>query len=421
MGVLDRIFGDQEERDKKSAEGYFERLKGERLIDIPQDPRCEIAIVVPVSNEDPEAVRRLLNSLIEQRGVDPEQYEVLAVVNNRKDDGSIDFKQRREASQAVLDMPIWANRPAGDLSGRSDDERRKIEEIRKRVRFFAIDKSSSGNELAEGGVGRARNRGIAEAAFRFFKQGKNGILFQTDADARLPDPEFLKRTLDAFADKEVLGGTGGFYYEFPIETSDPVERAKLEKDRDDLVMLQTLKRLYQFDPREYKKGDAGAGLPGVNMMTRSYETAVLGGLEDMPAGEDTAFKSALRRFATARGRSLFKDDSLKIATALRESQRTPVLFKSFVAGESGGQKFIEDPLVMKELLRKKSGLNERRWANFAEFRSMFLKQHKAIPLEDAYAKMRAKVAETEEGREFLVDIDVSVRERFPWLADKKHE
>ena len=45
-----------------------------------------MAIVVPASGEPPKNIIKLLESVLTQQGVSPEQFEVIVVVNNRLDD-----------------------------------------------------------------------------------------------------------------------------------------------------------------------------------------------------------------------------------------------------------------------------------------------------------------------------------------------
>jgi hypothetical protein len=265
-------------------------------------------------------------------------------------------------------------------------------------------------------VGKARNRGVAEACDRFFERGKNGILFQTDADTRLPNPHFLKRMTAVFADPETIGGSGGGYYEFDINTDDPLERRRLETDRRDLVMLKLIKRMYQYD----RHRQTGSGFPGFNMMSRSFETAVIGGLEDRVSGEDSRFGRALADFGRQKGKRLFSDRGLRVVTALRESDRTAVLYKTFAVGVSGGQKLIEDPLGTKprEFVAAHPELQK---VGYEAARQAYAATHRPIPLEDAYARLRAKVAGTEHGRAFLAEMDQRSFDSFPWLEEKNSE
>jgi hypothetical protein len=411
MGDLDqRQIHEQE--DRKLAAVYFERLKNERLIEVSQSEQCEIAIVVPASGEGPERIMTLLESLVTQQEVSTEQFEVIVVVNNGPDDGTTTFKERFIDNQAVLNLPIWANRQEGDSSGLSPREKTRTADIRRLFRFFAVDKSSLGKEFDTASVGKARNRGVAEASLRFFEQGKNGILFQTDADTRLPDPHFLKRVLEVFLDPNIIGGSGGGYYEFDIKTHDPAERRKLEKDRADLVMLKMVKRISQYKP----DGQEDGGFPGFNMMSRSFETAVIGGLEDRASGEDTLFGKAITAFSRKRGKKIFSAAGPRVATALRESGRTSVLYKTFASGVSGGPKLIEDPFATKPS-KFLAAHPELQHVGREAARQAYLAENPPIPLEEAYTKLRAKVAGTENGQAFLAKLDQDSFDSFPWLTD----
>jgi glycosyltransferase involved in cell wall biosynthesis len=401
--------------DRQRAVAYFKRLEGENLVGVSQSEQCEMAIVVPASDERPQNIIKLLESLLAQQEVSPEQFEVILVVNNATDDGTAAFKELFANNQAVLNLPLWANRPEVDLSGLPNDERAHIEHIRNCFRFFIVDKSSPGSEMENANVGKARNRGVAEAGLRFFERGKNGILFQTDADTRLADTQFLSHMKEVFRDPRTIGGSGGGYYEFDISTEDPAERRRLEKDRADLVMLKIVKRMYQYDLVR----EAGCGFPGFNMMSRSFETAVMGGLEDRASGEDTRFGKAMVEFSHQRGKRLFASLDLRVATSLRESGRTHVLYKTFAAGVTGGQKLIENPFGRK-LGKFLVAHPELQCVGYAAAKAAYLAENPPIPLEDAYEGLRAKVAETAHGQAFLARMDQRSFDSFPWLTENKH-
>ncbi|MCX6779436.1 MAG: glycosyltransferase, partial [Candidatus Magasanikbacteria bacterium] len=69
--------------DVSRAEEYWKQaLDGETRIEAPMDPNCEISIVVPAFNEDPERVMRQIESLKKQKDITHGLFEVIYVVNN---------------------------------------------------------------------------------------------------------------------------------------------------------------------------------------------------------------------------------------------------------------------------------------------------------------------------------------------------
>jgi hypothetical protein len=100
-----------------------------------------------------------------------------------------------------------------------------------------------------------------------------------------------------------------------------------------------------------------------------------------------------------------------------ESGRTPVLYKTFAAGVSGGQKFIENPFGTKQQ-RFVAANPEVQNMEYEAARQAYLAENPPIPLEEAYTRLRAKVAETQHGRAFLAKMDQKLFESFPWLTEK---
>lgn len=293
------------------AKRYWrERLTGEHRIQEPQHPACKLGIVVPVFNEDVRRLAQQLDSLRAQKDIHPNQFEVLYVVNNDRDDSSL----------RALDIR------AKNLQAASYLERDQ------KMSIHVIDKSSPGNTIDDCNVGRARNRGVAEAGVRFYEQGKNGILLQTDADTWFEDPYHLAKICSDFEqDPLVIGMAGGVTYEWDPDERDPHERKKLHEKFDRIKLYKRYKAMVSFLNGSIRPGteiDTRVRFNGCHMMSRSLETAMVGGLKDENQGEDPALSDALLGFASSHGqRVIGRRRELKAITAFRESDRTKASFK----------------------------------------------------------------------------------------------
>ncbi|MFA6135766.1 MAG: glycosyltransferase family A protein [Candidatus Paceibacterota bacterium] len=312
-GVLEAVA----ERDKEfeglteeeRAKRYWEiRLGGEVRIETPQNPQCEFAFVVPVYNERPERILKQIQSLKNQKDIDPSLFEVIYVVNNDLSDGGARFQEVFKANQAVIEML------------------RNLENIPFPV--YVIDKSSPGNEIENCNVGRARNRGVAEASVRFYENKNNGVLIQTDADTYFEDPEYLSKLRKIVkTEPDIIGIAGGFFFEFDPETTDEIELAELRKKVKYFILKKKWDRLVEFlkDTTEIEPDNH---FSGVNMISRSYESAAIGGLIDGASGEDPQFGEDLKRYGAGRGqRVIGMRNDLFVITALRNSDRTAASFR----------------------------------------------------------------------------------------------
>lgn len=295
--------------DEERAHSYWHKwLDGEARIDLAQNPQCEIAIVVPVYNEKPERILKQIDSLKQQEGVNLSQFEIIYVVNNDFLTDDTRSMEIRAANQAVIDML-----------------RRESE-----LNIFVIDKSSPGNEIEHCNVGKARNRGVAEASLRFHEKGKNGILVQTDADTYFEDRKFLSKLRTMLTeDPDIIGIAGGLIFEFNPDTTDPDELAILRKKVDMFVLKRKWGNLVSFleDPENATQSSPN-NFYGANMISRSYPSAVIGGLIDANAGEDPQFGRDLEAHGNLRGEKVIAArKELTAVTALRSSDRTAASFK----------------------------------------------------------------------------------------------
>ena len=61
---------------------WSDQLQKQVLINVPQDKDCQISVVVPVHNEDLTVILRQLQSIIAQKNISPNHFEVIYIVNN---------------------------------------------------------------------------------------------------------------------------------------------------------------------------------------------------------------------------------------------------------------------------------------------------------------------------------------------------
>ena len=307
------------------------RLENEIRIEVSQNPLCEFAIVIPVYNENPDRILKQIESLRRQQDIDPSQFEVIYVVNN-------DLPNESPKSAAVIEA-----------------NQKVIETLRNvfGLNIFVIDKSSPGNEIKGCNVGRARNRGVAEASLRFYENSKNGLLIQTDADTYFEDPSYLSKLRKITTENpDVIGIAGGLVFEFHPDTNDEEEIAELREKVKRFVLKRKWDILVQFlrDP-ESRTLVGARNFSGANMISRSYESAVIGGLIDANAGEDPQFGKDLEAYGAGRGQKVIgaKNDLL-VVTALRESDRTAASFKKdFDQIDLEKLFMISDPFVSETL------------------------------------------------------------------------
>ena len=318
--------------DLERAELFWnERLNGETRIEKPQDPACEYAIVVPVYNERPDRILAQIDSLRQQHAIDPSMFEVIYVVNNSPDDGSARSAEVIQANKEVIEA----------LQGVTD------------LNVFVIDKSTPGNEIERCNVGKARNRGVAEASRRFYENSKDGILIQTDADTRFEDPEYFQKLKGIMRrNPDAIGVAGGLVFEFDPDTTDPEKMAELRAKLDRFILIQKWQKLMEFLSGSRRSSlHKDNQFSGANMISRSYESAIIGGLIDGNSGEDPQFGKDLEEYGSDKGKPVIGSrDELLVVTALRESDRTNSSFKKdFDAIDIRIPEMVPDPFVAETL------------------------------------------------------------------------
>lgn len=273
----------------------------EERIREPMNPRCEVCVVLPAYNER-EYILRPLVSLAKQEGVNPDQYEVIIVVNNppnipkiSEDETKDEYINRVklyndavENNQETLKLVRYIN--GEDITIiLTEQEQEIITAIQQSgLRVFVIDKASENKTLSQevANVGGARNRGIAEAIERFHEHvRKNGILVHSDAEVRFSD-KYIQDIIRIFKeDPELIGITNSVDHE-PAEEMDELFRiisvyTQMQEEYEELSHLlhksntETFARTVDFD--------------GSNMASRAFETAMAGGIPKVSGAEDTYF------------------------------------------------------------------------------------------------------------------------------------
>ncbi|GEM_PF-1292068 len=289
------------------AQQYWQqRLANQQLISRPQHPACNFSIVVAVQNERLDRLIRQIDSLQRQHDLPTEEYELLYVINNAPAD--VTEKSIIDINQQAISYITRLNLP----------------------NVFAIDCSSPEHAIVDCNLGRARNRGVAEASWRFDQAGKNGWLILTDADCYFDDTHYFSK-FKAFLTEpsDVIGIAGGLVFEFSPDTDQPLTVAAM---RDKLSLLELLQR-WQYLEHWLRQINAGLGyeLPlhfsGAHMISRSLESACVGGLPDLAGGSDEVFGQTLIQYAHQHGKQIIDGrDRWEVVTAVRESFRTTSSF-----------------------------------------------------------------------------------------------
>ncbi len=269
----------------------------EKRISETMDPRCEVSVVIPSAGER-KYFFRPIESLLNQVNVKPEQFEIIMVINNsqpkQKPKEPDDVFQERVAqanigaaeNQEVLKVAqlLMGEKAEVDLS---DKEHALIRRIRDaKLRVYAVDKASEGQTLSseKANVGGARNRGVAEAVERFVQIGKNGLIVQTDADTAL-DEHFLERAIGAFkANPELTGASGYLEMDTEAEQDDRMKEVHFFAGMDRLY--RTLLNYYSTKEQDLPKR---RNFTGANMISRAYQTGMVGGVPEIGEKEDVEF------------------------------------------------------------------------------------------------------------------------------------
>lgn len=294
---------------KKIQDYLAENLPvSEERIPTSMHPDCEVCVVIPSYGER-EYILRPLVSLANQKRVTPDRFEVIVVVNNPGNPPQKAPNQSEEAHKQKLEtyrQVVENNRETlrllkcltGEDSGQatlqlSAEENEIITRIKQTgLKVYSIDKSSPGKTLPHGqaNVGSARNRGTAEAVERFYQHlGKNGIIAHTDADAWMEE-YYIENLITAFAKNPKLVGLAGIDADILL---DPWDRKAMK----DSIIGEAAILYFHLAHQKFIHTTVSDNVPiyfiGSNMAARAFETAMVGGINKVPGGEDYALAKKL--------------------------------------------------------------------------------------------------------------------------------
>jgi len=325
-------------REKKIINYLDRELEGEERIEREMDESCEVSVVVPVYAER-DYIFRPLKSLTEQEDVESNHFEAIFVVNNKGEEPRRDIDETDADYQRKLDLYHKAAGEGGEnqqviniinhINGEklvvdlSKDEKKVVRDIKKKgINVHVIDKASEGKTLSPGedNVGGARNRGVAEAVARFYEQKhENGIIAQTDSDSRM-DKDYIRNIISTFNNNpDMVGARGELEFEqaFNSEVFRKVANYQEMNYRYNRLLDYYFK-LQQGDEETIQQANQVA-FSGANMMSRAYESAIVGGVPKKAGGEDPEFGYRLANIGNTK-----HIEEVKTYPADRESARTAV-------------------------------------------------------------------------------------------------
>ena len=325
------------EAQKEQVAAYLEKeLASEDKIAEPMDSDCKVSVVIPAYGER-GYILRPIESLATQEGVDPNEYELIVVVNNPSESPAKSAKETDadfERKIAQYRLAVKENQETlkliGFINGEDTDaeigaqEKEIIERIKALgLRVRAIDKASPGKTLPKesANVGGARNRGVAEAVARFLEQNKNGIIAQSDADTRF-DIKYIRNLIEIFKKRPELVGLVG---KLDLEPEYGDRLVSLTSLYGDMKIAYTTliddlgKRESNFEDTEEVRFFEHIHFSGANMASRAVEAALVGGVPKIAGGEDPGFGERLSDIGV-----IDRVPEVVVSTADRFSARTDV-------------------------------------------------------------------------------------------------
>jgi hypothetical protein len=318
----------------------MEQLQKEwpRTLTSPLPSECKVIFVVPLYDETPQRFLTLLQSLADQV-TSVNTVGVIAVVNNRPDDKSAEWRQAFKRNQDVLDLPIYENRS----STHETSETPQFSRIRENLTVYAIDHSSPGSWVEDSNVGRARRHGLNEAALLFYSDQRNGLVVHTDADCRFDDPLFISKTLWLFRQDPTMMGVAGVSTP-ELDMNDP-EGREIATNLQTYLLYRRYRSLSKsvraakvdFDPEKTL---------GRCIIHLAFEGIASGGIAPINLAEDLDFGNKLKTYASCHGMHFAHAGRWNLGpiSALRVSDRTPNNIRQIFLShaEADGQMRVED-------------------------------------------------------------------------------
>lgn len=298
----------------------------------PQLPSCKLSILVPAYNEEVETVNRLLKSLLNQRKIQRNDYEILIIVNN--DLKPITSKQVFKNNQKILNTK-WTQIYNDQLN------------------ISIYDHSTQGYEIPACNIGAARDTLLNHAYLRYVGNDYNGIIMHVDADIYVKDNYLLSKYIEAFEDNSTIGLVGGKWREVYTEDCTGFSHKAVKSVFETIGLSKQCKELSNF----IKGKPVLDAFGGSNMLARCYESVKVGGFKHINLEEDKDFGYRLKKYADRHGMTIInKRTELKVVAEMRISARTG----SSIANDvntllAGEQLYVKHPPNPKQLLKVDRG------------------------------------------------------------------
>ena len=358
--------------------GKVKKTRSEILIKQPMHINCKAAVLIPALNEDIEMLLRPLVSLAEQKKVQPEEFEIIFVINNNKND-AIKKSEIFLTNQKALKFLNFLNAQKEKIPAQYKKYKKQILKIQHSgIYIRVIDKSSLHNADKINNVGSARNTGALEICRRFKAINKvdSDIIIITDCDCRFSS-NYIEKITSNFKKYNLNGLCGRVDLEFG---KDLPHRELVEKAVK-IHLLRGIKIKHKKSGIIFQKhGKIPKPLlkSGANMAVDVSAYLKSGGFEPVSSFEDTDFGL---RVCGLPGECA-KDFSYTVYVLARPSSRAGGAslgrrvekiihaVKNYKLGKSGEKIFVPDLLVAKLFFLSLKRNIVQRGINLTEFISL---------------------------------------------------
>jgi len=358
--------------------GRIKKIAPQVLIKQPMHINCKAAVLIPALNEDIEMLLRPLVSLAEQKKVQPEEFEIIFVINNNKNDARKKSKIFL-TNQKALKFLNFLNVQKEKYPPQYKKYKKQILKIQHSgIYIRVIDKSSLHNADKINNVGSARSSGSLEICRRFSTINKedSGIIIITDCDCRFSS-NYVEKIINDFKKYKLNALCGRVDLEFSenLPHKELVEKAvKIHLSRGIKIKHKKSGIIFQKHgkiPKPLLKSGANIAV-GVSAYLKS------GGFEPVSSFEDTDFGL---RVCGLLGECA-KDFSYTIFVLARPSSRAGgaslgrrvekiiKAVKNYKLGKSGKKLFVPDLMVAKLFFLTLKKNIAQRGINLTEFISL---------------------------------------------------